>query len=138
MRILALDIGEQRIGVAISDTQGLIAQNLKTLPRQDNPLTALEEIVEAYQITHFVIGLPLDMEGNEGAQAQKVRKFTEKVQKRFRKRATVSFWDERFSTVAAERTLLEADLSRQKRKKVIDQMAASFILQGYLNAQQQT
>lgn len=136
MRILGLDVGEKRIGVATSDELGLIAQGLKTLARKSDAkvLSELEIIVDQYQIKYIIVGLPLNMDGTEGKQTKKVRSFVEKLRKRFRKRAHVETWDERLSTIGAERALLEADLSRQKRRAVVDKMAAVFILQGYLDA----
>ncbi|MFH0959478.1 MAG: Holliday junction resolvase RuvX [Pseudomonadota bacterium] len=133
MRALCLDLGSKRIGVAISDPFGLIAQALDTItstnPERD--IARVFEIVENYGVTEIVVGLPYNMDGSEGPQVEKVRKFkamlTEKVN------LPVFEWDERLSTVAAERTLLEADMSRARRRKVVDKLAAALILQGYLD-----
>ncbi len=137
MRSLGLDIGEKRIGVAVSDPLGLTAQGLCTIERKsDNQaLSALDGTWETHRADTIVVGLPLSMDGSESAQTQKIRNFIKKLQKRFQKRAKIITWDERLSTSGAERALLEADLSRAKRRQVIDKMAAVFILQGYLDSQ---
>lgn len=135
MKTLGLDIGEKRIGIAIGDESGLIASGLTTLTRrsQVDTLSEIEVIVDRHRVERIVVGLPLNMDGTEGIQAQKVQTFVEKLRKRFKRRARIETWDERLSTSGAERALLEADLSRKKRRKVIDKMAAVFILQGYLD-----
>jgi len=128
LRILGLDVGEKRIGVAISDPYGWTAQSLTTLNRQD--LDKLLELIEKYQVTNIVVGLPRNMNGTYGPQAESIKKFTQNLAKHIT--VPINFWDERLTTVAAEKTLLEADVSRKKRKKVVDKVAAVFILQGYL------
>jgi putative holliday junction resolvase len=133
LRTLCLDLGSKRIGVAISDPFGLIAQALETIastnPERD--IRRVLEIVKDHGVTEIVVGLPYNMDGSEGPQVEKVRNFktllTEKIS------LPVFEWDERLSTVAAERTLLEADMSRAKRRKVVDRLAAVLILQGYLD-----
>lgn len=137
MRILALDVGSKRIGVAISDALGLTAQGLATLQRisDESALSALDKTVTEHRVDKIVVGLPLKLDGTDSDQTVDVRHFCEKLRRRFRRRAAVLTWDERLSTVAAERSLLEADLSRKKRRQVIDKMSAVYILQGYLAAQ---
>jgi putative Holliday junction resolvase len=134
MRILGLDVGSKTIGVAVSDPTGIIAQGVKTIDRGNRDWREqLEKIAQEYEIKRIVIGLPIHMNGSEGKEVASVRKFGDFVGEKIT--VPIIYWDERLSTVAAERTLLEADLSREKRKKVIDKMAAVFILQGYLDAQ---
>jgi putative Holliday junction resolvase len=137
MRILCLDIGEKRIGVAVSDPLGITAQGVSTITHggDTEALNKIDEIVTEYEAKQIVIGLPLNMDGTESKQTKIVRRFAEKLGKRFRRRAQIVTWDERLSTAGAERNLLEADLSRARRRQVIDKMAAVFILQGYLEAQ---
>jgi putative Holliday junction resolvase len=135
VRILCLDVGSKTIGVAMSDPLGWIAQGVKTIRRgatQEDSLE-LKKMMEENEVGTIVVGLPLNMNGTEGPQAQSVRRFVEEMQKVIPD-VPVVFWDERLSTVAAERGLLEADLSRAKRKDVIDQMAAVHILQGFLES----
>jgi putative Holliday junction resolvase len=134
MRTLGLDVGTKTIGVAVSDALGLTAQSVTTIRRTSlkTDLAALGEIAREHDASRVVIGLPLNMDGSEGPRAEASRKFAEAVTSTLG--LSVEFWDERLSTVAAQRTLLEADLSRAKRKQVIDQAAAQFILQGWMDA----
>ncbi len=133
MRIMALDLGEKTIGIALSDPTGLIARGLEVIKRRtmEDDLKRLLVLVEEYEVEKIVMGLPLNMNNTEGPGAQKARAFGGKLSSRIS--IPVVFWDERLTTVAAEKLLLEADLSRAKRKKVIDKMAAVFILQNYLD-----
>lgn len=133
MRIMGLDIGRKTIGVAISDELGLTAQGLKTIIRKEIEEEFLEirNLIARYQIEKIVVGLPKNMDGSLGKQAEMVFLWIEELRKRIP--IPVVVWDERLSTVEATKTLLQADLSRAKRKKVIDQLAASIILQGYLD-----
>lgn len=139
MNILGLDVGDKTIGVAKSDPLGYTAQPITTI-RYQKSIDAWKEIlryIEEFEITLILVGLPLNMNGTEGPQVEKVRKFIAEGKKLFEKLKLdmgFEFWDERLSTVAAERTLIEANVSRAKRKKVIDKMAAVFILQGYLDS----
>ena len=137
MRTLALDVGSKRIGVAMSDALGLTAQGLTTLQRtsDETALKLLDETVSANQVDKIVVGLPLKLDGTDSEQTVSVRRFCDKLRRRFRRRAEIITWDERLSTTAAERSLIEADLSRRKRRQVIDKMSAVYILQGYLAAQ---
>jgi putative Holliday junction resolvase len=134
MRTLGLDYGTKTIGVAASDGLGLTAQTVTTIRRTNlkADLAALKELVREYEADRFVVGLPLNMDGSEGPRAEATRKFVEALTEVLG--LPVELWDERLSTVAAQRTLLEADVSRAKRREVIDQMAAQFILQGWLDA----
>lgn len=148
MRILGLDIGSKTIGVAVSDEMGWTAQGVTTLYRgsRDETYQELFRYMKEYQVERLVVGLPLHMNGTEGKEALAVRQFVEEFQKSCLPESgspgsgfselPVIYYDERMSTMAAERGLLEADLSREKRKKVINKMAAVFILQGYLDSQQ--
>ena len=137
MRVMALDMGEKTIGVAVSDSTMLIAQGVEIIKRKslEKDLARLKELLQEYEVEEVVVGLPLNMNGSEGPEAQKARNFGEKIKARLK--VPVIFWDERLTTMAAERTLLDADLSRAKRKKVIDKMAAVFILQNYLDRKRQ-
>jgi len=132
-RILALDVGEKRIGVAVSDLLFITAQGVTTLERKNwrQDLRAIQRMTAEYQVTEIVVGLPRKLDGTLGPSALRVREFIKKM------RGVISLpvteWDERFSTVAVERVLLEADVRRSRRKKVIDKIAAQFILQGYMD-----
>lgn len=132
-RIMGLDVGNKTIGVAVSDLMQLTAQGITTVRRKGikKDLEELDKIIKEKEVSQIVVGLPKNMNGTLGPQSEKVVKFTEKL-----KTITdleIKFWDERLTTVAAERSLIEADVSRQKRKKVIDMIAAVLILQGYLD-----
>lgn len=134
MRTLGLDFGTKTIGVAASDALGLTAQTVTTIRRTNlkTDLAALAGLVREYEAERFVIGLPLNMDGTEGPRAEATHRFVDALTQSLG--LPVELWDERLSTVAAQRTLLEADLSRARRREVIDQMAAQFILQGWLDA----
>jgi len=133
MRILGLDIGSKTIGIAISDELGLTAQGLKTMKRTSMPndLIEIQSIIEQFKVEKIVAGLPINMDGTLGRQAEIITQWIKELKKIIK--LPVVTWDERLSTVEASRTLLEADLSRKKRKKVIDKLAAVLILQGYLD-----
>ena len=133
-RIMGLDVGDKTIGIALSDPLGWTAQGLKTVQRTGikKDLQKLGEIIKEYDVKKIVVGLPKNMDGTIGPQCQKVLEFNEKLGKRFTDIEIIQ-WDERLTTVAAERTLIEADVSRKKRKEVIDKIAAVHILQGYLD-----
>lgn len=132
MRIAALDVGEARIGVAVSDELGLTAQGIGVVARVGGrrDLEALASLLEPYQPGQLVVGLPLELSGAEGRQAVKVRAFATKAAEHLG--LPLEFQDERLTTVAAERALLEADLSRRRRRQLVDQVAATLILQAYL------
>lgn len=133
-RAMGLDVGDKTIGVALSDLMGWTAQGLETIIRTNlkADLRRLEEIIQEHDVNKIVVGLPKNMNGTLGPQGEKVVLFIEKLNNRFK--LEVVSWDERLSTVAAERSLIAADVSRQKRKKIIDKMAAVYILQGYLDS----
>ena len=132
---MSLDIGDRTIGIAVSDLLGLTAQGVETIRRrkEEDDLKRLGELMEQYETKSLVSGLPKNMDGSEGERCNIVKEFMAKVQEVYPE-VEITFWDERLSTVAASRSLIEADVSRKKRKKVIDKMAAVFILQGYLDS----
>lgn len=134
MRIMGLDVGDKRIGVALSDLMGWTAQGLETIHRTNikSDLQRIETIIKEHDVKKIVVGLPKNMNGTLGPQSEKVVEFAERLKKRTN--LEIIFWDERLTTVAAERTLIEADVSRKKRKTVIDKVAAIHILQGYLDS----
>jgi putative Holliday junction resolvase len=132
MRIAALDVGEARIGVAVSDELGITAQGIGTVRRVGGhrDLEALAGLLRPYAPGRLVVGLPLNMDGSEGPQVARVRAFAQQAATHLG--VPLDFWDERLTTVAAERVLLEADMSRRRRREVVDKVAASLILQGWL------
>lgn len=131
--VAGLDLGEKTIGVAVSDSFRSVATPLETIRRKKFTVDAarLIEILTARQITGIVLGLPRNMDGSEGARCQSTRAFARNLSRL--SETPISYWDERLSTVAAERALLEADTSRKRRGEVIDHVAAGFILQGALD-----
>ncbi len=135
MRIMGLDVGDKTIGIAVSDLMHLTAQGIETLKRTTikEDLNKLENIVKSKDVTKIVIGFPKNMNGSIGIQCEKVLEFVEQLKKRLS--TEIILWDERLTTVAAEKMLISADLRRKKRKKVIDMIAATYILQGYLDHQ---
>ena len=134
MRILGLDVGDVRIGVAVSDPMRIIAQGLDYIKRVDpkTDVEVIKRLVDQYEAEELVVGLPKTLAGEIGIQAQKVLDFTELV--RAAVEIPIVMWDERMTTVAATRSLIEADVSRKKRKNVVDKVAAMLILQGYLDS----
>lgn len=134
MRILGLDIGDRTIGVAVSDPLGYTAQGVTTIRRknEDKDIDELVKLCKEYNVETIVSGLPKNMNGTVGPQSEKVLAFCEIIKRKID--IPVKMWDERLTTVAAEKAMLEADLSRAKRKKIIDKMAATYILQGYLDS----
>lgn len=134
-RVLALDIGDVRIGLAVSDPFGWTAQGLETYTRtgdEEKDAGYIRGVAARYAPVTLLFGLPRMLSGEEGVQAQKVRAFAEKVLEGFEGEHV--FWDERLSTAQVERMLISADVSRAKRRRVVDKLAASVILQGYLDA----
>ncbi|AFM42338.1 RNAse H-fold protein YqgF [Desulfosporosinus acidiphilus SJ4] len=131
MRIMGLDFGSKTIGVAVSDELFYTAQGVKTIRRSKSEIEELGMLIQEYGISEIVIGYPKNMNGTLGPRCALTDEFIERLSSEFG--LPVERWDERLSTVAAQRTLLEADVSRGKRKQVIDKMAAVFILQGYLD-----
>ena len=137
MRILGLDYGSKTVGVAVSDHLGLTAQRLDTIWRkQENKLrqtlARIKELVDEYQIEQIVLGYPKNMNNTVGERAEKALEFKEMLEKRTG--LTVIMWDERLTTVEADRTLMEAGVRRENRKQYLDGLAAVFILQGYLDS----
>ena len=130
---MGLDLGTKTIGVAISDSLQNIATSLETVKRSKFKADSarLLEIIDEHEIIALILGLPLNMDGSEGPRAQSTRAFARNMANLIE--IPLIFWDERLSTVAAERTLIEADSSRKRRKEVIDKMAANIILQGALD-----
>lgn len=132
---MGLDVGTKTVGVAVADELGITAQPI-TVVRRSNLKADLAELIRLAadrSVDRFVVGLPLNMDGSEGPRALATRKFGDALAKA--SNLLIVYQDERLTTVAAERSLLEADVSRQKRREVIDQVAASLILQGWLDAQ---
>ena len=134
-RIMGLDVGDKTIGVAVSDLMGLTAQGVKTIKRvgKKKDIEALKEIIKERQVNKIVSGLPKNMNGTLGPQGEKVIKFCELLEEETG--IKIEYWDERLSTVAAERTLIQGYVRRENRKGVIDMVAAVIILQGYLDRQ---
>ena len=137
MRILGLDYGSKTVGVAVSDPLGLTAQRLDTIWRkQENKLrqtlARIKELVDEYQAEQIVLGYPKNMNNTVGERAEKALEFKEMLEKRTG--LTVIMWDERLTTVEADRTLMEAGVRRENRKQYLDGLAAVFILQGYLDS----
>jgi putative Holliday junction resolvase len=133
MRIMGLDMGSHTIGLAISDESGMIAQSLETIKRRstEEDFKEISRVIDQFKVEKIVVGLPKNMNGTLGKQAEMVLEWVEALKKRIS--LPVLTWDERLTTVGATKILLEADLSRKKRKKVIDQVAAALILQGFLD-----
>ena len=136
MRVLGLDYGSKTVGVAVSDPLGLTAQGVETVWRkQENKLrrtlARIEEIISEYQVTEIVLGYPKNMNNTEGDRVEKTKEFKEMLERRTG--LLVTLWDERLTTVAAEKVLMESGVRRENRKAVIDKVAACLILQGYLD-----
>ena len=137
MRILGLDYGSKTVGVAVSDPLGLTAQKVETIWRkQENKLrqtlARIEELIAEYEVEKIVLGFPKNMNNTVGARAEKALEFGEMLKKRTG--LEVIMWDERLTTVEADRTLIEAGVRRENRKQYLDGIAAVFILQGYLDS----
>ena len=134
MRILGLDLGDRTIGVAVSDPLGFTAQGITTIRRKSlqYDIEELKKLCKEYNIEKVLLGYPKNMNGTEGPRCEIVREFAEVIKEQLD--LPIQFWDERLSTVAAHRAMLEADLSRAKRKKIVDKIAAVYILQGYLDS----
>ncbi len=136
VRILALDVGSKRIGLAVSDPLGITAQGLEVLSRK-NPqadLARLVEVARQWRVQQIVVGLPRHMDGRLGSSAPQILELVEVLQKTLG--VEVVTWEERLTTVEAERVLLQADVSRKRRRQVVDQLAAVLILQNYLDHRQ--
>ncbi|WP_374719691.1 Holliday junction resolvase RuvX [Parageobacillus toebii] len=138
MRVLGLDLGTKTLGVAVSDELGWTAQGIETISideeRGEYGLKRLREIIDEYEVDTIVVGFPKNMNGTVGPRAEASQRFAKLLESEFS--LPVVLWDERLSTMAAERMLIAADVSRKKRKQVIDKMAAVVILQSYLDSKQ--
>ncbi|MFA4973097.1 MAG: Holliday junction resolvase RuvX [bacterium] len=139
MRILCLDIGSRRIGVAASDQLGITAQGIGVIERRGDAkdFEAIIQRAQELEASLLLLGIPLDEEGWMGPQAEKVQAFADRLKQAMARGGLdipVEMWDERYSTAVAEQRLIDADVSRQKRRKVIDKMAAVAILQDYLDS----
>lgn len=137
MRIMGLDYGTKTVGVAISDALGLTAQGIETIERkEENKLrrtcARIEELIHEYEVEKIVLGFPKHMNNDVGERAEKSLEFKKMLERRTG--LEVIMWDERLTTVAAERVLIESDVRRENRKKYVDKIAAVFILQGYLDS----
>lgn len=131
-RVLGLDVGARRIGLAVSDPLGITAQGLETLHRKNkkHDFAHLHRVIREYMVQEIVVGLPLRMSGIEGAQAEKIHAFAGDLRKHFK--LPVHLWDERLTSAEANRLLRETDLSTEKRGQAVDRMAAMLILQGWM------
>ena len=136
-RILALDMGTKRIGIAVSDELELTAQGVDVLTRagRSKDFARMREIIENYSPYLLIVGMPLNMDGTSGESARQALAFADSLKDKFG--IPVETWDERLTTVSSERILLEADISRQKRKKVIDKVAAILILQSFMDSRRE-
>lgn len=134
MRTLALDVGTKTIGVAVSDELGITANGITTIRRKSlrDDLNELDILVKEYKPGEILVGVPYQMDGSVSKRGEQILKFADKIKSTFA--LPVVFWDESYSTVHAEEKLIEANMSRKKRKKVIDKVAAVFILQEYLES----
>ncbi|HJV44256.1 MAG TPA: Holliday junction resolvase RuvX [Bacillota bacterium] len=134
MRIMGLDLGDKTIGVAVSDELGWTAQGIETIRRVDDTtdFERLSKLIKEYNVEEIVVGLPKNMNGTIGPRGEISQAFAQKLRESFGLKVTL--WDERLTTMAAEKMLVAADVSRKKRKKVIDKMAAVMILQGYIDS----
>jgi putative Holliday junction resolvase len=135
-RVLGLDVGTRRIGLAVSDPLGITAQGLETLQRQNKRLDfeALGKVIQKFDVAEIVVGFPLRMSGAEGAGTDKMQLFAEELRQRFH--LPVHLWDERLTSAQANRLLRETSMSIKRRGEVVDQMAAVLILQNWMEAQQ--
>ena len=136
MRIMGLDVGTKTVGVAISDALGWTAQGIETIKINQElgqfGIERIKELVKEYAVTEFVVGFPKNMNNTVGPRGEASENYKRLLEETFN--LPVKLWDERLTTMAAERMLIEADVSRKKRKQVIDKMAAVMILQGYLDS----
>lgn len=139
MRILGLDVGTKTIGVAVSDELGWTAQGVGTISRDENDarsgIKEVGRLIDQYRPKKIVVGLPKNMDGSIGKSGKACRTFAKRLKEAYN--VPVELWDERLSTAASEKVLIAADVSRKKRKKVIDKTAAVYILQGYLDSMAQ-
>lgn len=136
MRIMGLDFGSKTVGVAVSDALLLTAQGVEIIRRKEEnklrqTLARIETLIQEYEVEELVLGLPKHMNGSEGARAELTEEFKDKLERRTG--LPVTLWDERLTTVSADRTMMEAGIRRENRKEYVDMLAAVFILQGYLD-----
>jgi putative Holliday junction resolvase len=134
-RAIGLDVGERRVGVAIADELGLLASPLATIERKKGDLGEIRDLAKTWGADRLIVGLPTGMSGREGPQAAAVRGFAEQLREMLEPETTVEYWDERLTTVVAERMLRASGARRDKRRDRVDALAAAVILQGYLDAQ---
>ena len=137
MRVMGLDYGSKTVGVAISDPLGITAQGIETIERKEEnklrkTLARIEELVKEYEVEKIVLGFPKNMNNTIGERAEKSLEFQAMLERRIG--IQVIMWDERLTTIEAERTLMESNVRRENRKKYVDKIAAVFILQGYLDS----
>ena len=137
MRVMGLDYGSKTVGVAISDPLGITAQGIETIERKEEnklrkTLARIEELVKEYEVEKIVLGFPKNMNNTIGERAEKSLELQAMLERRIG--IPVIMWDERLTTVEAERTLIESNVRRENRKKYVDKIAAVFILQGYLDS----
>jgi putative Holliday junction resolvase len=134
VRIMGLDVGSKTIGIAISDSLGWTAQGIETIRRKniEHDLERLDQLITEYEVSRIVVGLPKNMNGTIGPKGEEILGFVQLL--RGRLQLPIETWDERLTTVAAERSLIDADVGRRKRKQVIDKLAAVLILQNYLDS----
>ena len=134
MRTMALDVGTKTIGVAVSDELGITANGVTTLRRKDAgyDIEEIKKIVDEYSPSEIIVGVPYDMKGDVSKRGEEIIKFAQRLKEALS--LPLKYWDESFSTVNAERVLIDANVSRKKRKRVIDKMAAVFILEEYLQS----
>ena len=134
MRAMGLDVGDKTIGIAVSDLLGYTAQGVETIRRTNKKAdyARIGQLIQEKEVNKIIVGLPKNMNGTIGPQGEKVLEFVEGLKNRFK--VEIILWDERLTTVSAERTLIQADVRREKRKTVIDMVASTYILQGYLDS----
>ena len=136
-RVLGMDVGARRIGLAVSDPLGITAQGIETLERRNKrtDFGILERVIKRYEVGEIVVGYPIRMSGNTGTQSEKMAAFADELRRWFA--LPVHLWDERLTTAEAHRILDQTDMSTKRRSEVIDQMAAVLILQSFLEARSQ-
>ena len=140
MRIMGLDFGSKTVGVAVSDSLLITAQSLEIIRRKEEnklrrTLARIEELIEEYEVEEIVLGLPKNMNATEGIRVELTMEFREKLERRTG--LPVVMWDERLTTVVAQKTMIEAGIRRENRKEYVDKIAAALILQGYLDSRRE-
>ena len=137
MRIMGLDYGSKTVGIAVSDTLLITAQSVEIIRRESEnklrkTLARIEQLIKEYEVNELVLGLPKNMNNSEGIRVEKTKEFKEMLERRTG--LNVILWDERLTTVAADRAMMEAGIRREDRRNYVDKIAATFILQGYLDS----